>query len=695
MKRKRSHNMNLLQHETSPYLLQHKDNPVDWMPWGASALERARLEEKPILLSIGYSACHWCHVMAHESFKDPTTAALMNQNFINIKLDREERPDIDALYQNALSLMGKQGGWPLTIFLTPAGEPFWGGTYFPPQPRYGMPSFREVLRGIAESYAQDKDKITHNVRNLATALTKLNTGQQGHIISRIALDKITGSFLSLIDPAHGGIGTAPKFPNFTILTLLWNSYIRTGEERYKSAVIHSLTQICQGGIYDHIGGGIARYAVDAEWLVPHFEKMLYDNAQLISLLCEVCKETQNPLFVRRLAETIGWVMEDLAIQHNGHIAFTASLDADSEHVEGKYYIWGSDEIDGILGTEAEAFKKTYDVTRFGNWEGVNILNRLQTPDYHTEEEETQLAALREKLKLVRRRRVPPQRDDKVLADSNGLMITALARAGAAFDRPEWTEAAESAFHFVTSCMMDKTGRLSHSWCKGMAKPAVVLEDYTNMMEAALALHEAIQKMEYLEQAVTWMGILDKEFLDKEKDGYFMSPAQADDLLLRPKSAYDSAVPSGNGTMVGVLARLYQLTGVSSYITCAEKTAEAFSGEIIHHAFPFATLLGNTDALLNPNSIVIVLPQGTDKSSTIFDAALKNISLPSLVKTVVTTNKSLPENHPAFGKGLQNGKTAAYLCFGRQCSAPMSTAAELEHLLRQEREKYRHLIANDG
>ncbi len=686
--------MNLLKDETSPYLRQHRDNPVDWMPWSAAALEKARLENKPVLLSVGYAACHWCHVMAHESFEDPSTAALMNQHFICIKLDREERPDLDALYQNALSLMGKPGGWPLTMFLTPGGAPFWGGTYFPPQPRYGMPSFREILRGIAESYAQDKDKIAHNIKNLTTALEKLNSGQPGQIVSRETLDKISSYFLSLIDPANGGIGAAPKFPNLTILNLLWNAYIRTGGDAYKSAVIHSLTRICQGGIYDHLGGGIARYAVDAEWLVPHFEKMLYDNAQFIALLTEVYKETQHPLFAERLSETIEWVRQDLAVRNLSHTAFAASLDADSEGVEGKYYVWTADEIDGILGAESEIFKKTYDVTRFGNWEGVNILNRLQTSDYRSPQEEMQLGAARGKLKIVRNKRVPPLLDNKVLADGNGLMIAALAKAGFALDCREWVEAAENAFRFITACMMNKDGRLSHSWCSGAAKHAALLEDYANMTAAALALYDATQNVDYLSQALIWTDVLDNDFCDKKNGGYFMSPVQATGLLLRPKSAHDGAVPSGNGTMVGVLARLHQLTGKQVYADGARETAEAFSGEIVHHVFPFATLLGNSDILLNPVAVIILTPPGAAEAAS-FQRIFRKFSLPPLAKMVLPADKVLPKDHPAFGKTLVGGKTTVYVCFGRQCLAPVTAPEEMEQLLRQERDKRHRPIANDG
>jgi uncharacterized protein YyaL (SSP411 family) len=686
--------MNLLQDETSPYLRQHKDNPVHWMPWSKETLEQARRENKPILLSIGYSACHWCHVMAHESFEDAETADLMNSHFINIKLDREERPDLDAVYQGALSLMGKQGGWPLTMFLTPEGAPFWGGTYFPPQPRFGMPSFREVLRGVAASYAQDKDKVAHNIKNLMTALEKINSSQPGAILHREALDKISGYFLSLIDPANGGIGNTPKFPNLPIINFLWSSYIRTGNEAYKAAVIHSLTQMCQGGIYDHIGGGFSRYSVDAEWLVPHFEKMLYDNAQFISLLAEVYRETQHPLFAERLSETVEWVRRDLSIRSFSHTAFAASLDADSEGIEGKYYVWTAEEVKKILGPDVEAFKIAYDVTSFGNWEGTNILNRLRNPDYGAPEEEMQLGEWRRKLMKVRDARIPPLLDNKILADNNGLMIAALAKAGFVLDCREWIEAAENAFRFIKTYMTDAEGRLYHSWCDSKAKHAGQLEDYTNMAEAALALYEITQDSGYQTQAAAWVSILDAEFLDTENGGYFMSSSRTTDVVVRPKSAHDNAVPSGNGTMVGVLARLHALTGNQLYADRARETAEAFSGEVAGHFFPFATLLNNSDLLLNPVSVVILAPPAT-KGDTVFQPAFRKFSLPSLVKTVLLSDKILPKSHPAFGKTLVEGRTTAYVCFGQQCLKPVTTADELEELLRQERTKRHHPVANDG
>jgi hypothetical protein len=682
--------MNLLADETSPYLRQHKDNPVEWMPWGPAALEKARSENTPILLSVGYSACHWCHVMAHESFEDADTADLMNRHFINIKVDREERPEIDAIYQSALSLMGKAGGWPLTMFLTPEAKPFWGGTYFPPQPRRGMPSFKEVLRGVAENYGREKDKIGHNVESLARALDKIQSSQKGILVHRDMLDKISGNFLNLIDPANGGIGTAPKFPNLTVIGLLWDSYIRSGDGKYKYAVIHSLTQMCQGGIYDHIGGGFSRYAVDEEWLVPHFEKMLPDNALFIGILTEVYKETKHPLFARRLHETVHWVKEAMTLRNLSYSAFAASLDADSEGVEGKYHVWSEAEIDKVLGRDAEMFKKTYDVTKFGNWEKKNILNRLKNPDYLTETEEEQLPSCREKLKTVRDKRIAPARDSKILADWNGLMIAALARAGVALDQPAWVEMAESAFRFVTTNMMDKEGRLYHTWCEGRAGHAGLLEDYANILDAALALYDIAPDPALLMQAENWAGILNSAFWDAAHHGYFMTPPAAE-LIVRPRSAHDSALPSGNGTLIGVLVRLYYLTGNAAYLDRAEKTAAAFSGEILYHTFPFATLLRQCDFFLNPLFVVIAVGKNGGGE---FYEVLKNISLPNLIKTTLFPNNIFPQDHPAAGKIPVEGKTTVYVCFGQHCLPPVTDPRELKELLRRERQRRGDPAAND-
>lgn len=687
--------MNLLANETSPYLRQHKNNPVHWMPWGAEAFEKAKALNKPILLSIGYAACHWCHVMAHESFEDGDTAGLMNQHFINIKVDREERPDIDMIYQNALALMGQQGGWPLTMFLTPDREPFWGGTYFPPLPRHGLPGIREVLRGVNESWHQQQEKITHNVKSLTTALHKLQERQEGHIVSRETLDKICLYFLSRMDEVNGGIGDAPKFPSLSIISLLWDAYIRTGSDAFKSAVIHSLTHMCQGGLYDHLGGGFCRYTVDAEWLVPHFEKMLYDNGLFLGILSEVYRETQNPLFAERIRETAAWLERDMAVTHNDATGFASSFDADSPTAaghaeEGAYYIWRAAEIDALLGSDAALFKNAYDITQGGNWEGVNIPNRLSHMQRLAEDEEVRLMALRKRLKSARDLRPPPARDDKILADWNGLAISGLLRAHRALDMPELLKTAGNAFRFVTQNMMETDGRLWHVFCDGKRAHAATLDDYANMAEAALLFFESTRNAAYLAQAETWASIAMRDYWDSENKGFFLSRKQPD-LLLRPKTADDTATPSGNGTMAGVLTRLYLVTGKSVYLEYAEGTARAFSGDIMQRFYPLSTYLANSDFLSHPASVVVA---GKDGRAEML-AVLKNISLPHLVVLETQDGKSLPDAHPAHGKTAIMGKAAAYVCFGHSCSAPVTDPAALRDLLLQERARRRHEAANDG
>ena len=662
---------NRLAGETSPYLLQHADNPVDWNPWGPEALESAKSQNKPILLSIGYAACHWCHVMAHESFENEEIAAVMNDLFINIKVDREERPDLDTIYMHSLALLGQQGGWPLTMFLTPAGEPFWGGTYFPPESRYGRPGFPEVLRTIHEYWRDKPDDIAQNVTTLRGAIANMASSKAG---GEISLDVIERSALRLaqeFDKVNGGIGTAPKFPNPSIVELLWRSYKRCGHADLRDTVLLTLTKMCQGGIYDHLGGGFARYSVDAQWLAPHFEKMLYDNAQLITLLTWAWQETGDPLFAERVKETIEWTRREMIAEGDG---FAATLDADSEGEEGKFYVWSASEVDRILGSDAALFKEAYDVTPAGNWEEKTILNRNNTDRTFTAEEESALAACRTALLAERDKRIRPGWDDKVLADWNGLMIPAMAEAGIVFRNPEWITTARTAYAFVRDHMV-RDGRLFHSHRNGLLKHVGTLDDYAGMIRAALVLAQLTGDNDYLADAESWTDLLDKHYWDTVGGGYFFTAEDAEALIVRTKTAGDNATPSGNGVMVTVLAQLYFLTGKDSYRRKADILVTAFSGELAENFFPLAAFMNGIEMLQCGLQLVVVGdrndPQCQDLIEGIFSA-----SLPNRILSIISPEEALPAGHPAAGKTQKDGVATAYVCVGTTCSLPLTTKTEL-------------------
>ena len=669
---------NRLAEETSPYLLQHKDNPVHWHPWGDTALAEAKRTDRPILLSIGYAACHWCHVMAHESFEDPQIAGLMNELFVNIKVDREERPDLDTIYQHALALLGEQGGWPLTMFLTPDGEPFWGGTYFPPETRYGRPGFPDVLRSLAGAYANDRESVDKNVAAIQEALNKLSSHQQGDGIPMELADQIAARLVREFDPFNGGVGHAPKFPQSAILKQIWRAWKRNGAEPYRQAVDLTLTRMCQGGIYDHLGGGFARYSVDERWLVPHFEKMLYDNAQLIDILTWAWQDTGNALYEQRVRETVAWLLREMIAEETPggapSGAFASTLDADSEGEEGKFYVWTEAEIDALLGDDSSRFKAAYDVTPEGNWEGKTILNRSQDPALGGAAEEAELARLRDGLLAARGSRVRPGWDDKVLADWNGLMIATLARASQVFGESDWLAAAETAFRFVAERMTEQ-GRLRHSWRHGELKHPATLDDYANMCDAALALHEATGFLSYTQQAVSWVETLERHYADPAAAGYFFTADDTGDLIVRTKTAADNAVPAGNGTMAGVLARLFYLTGETTYRERAEALVAAFSGELQRNFFPLSTLINGNELLQNALQVVIVGARAESDSLALL-AALRAQSLPDLVLQVVPDESALPAGHPAAGKAQVDAKATAYVCRGTTCSLPITDPQEL-------------------
>ena len=666
---------NLLGAESSPYLLQHRDNPVHWRPWGPAALAEAKAAGKPILLSVGYSACHWCHVMAHESFEDDETAALMNALFVNIKVDREERPDLDTIYQRALALMGQQGGWPLTMFLTPDGEPFWGGTYFPVEPRFGRPGFKEVLRLIDRTWRDDHDKVDKNRTALVEALRGTARSKPGEMITDAQTENMALSLLREVDGRHGGIGGAPKFPQCGMLELLWRSYRRTGSRLMKTAVVLTMERMAQGGIYDHLGGGFARYSTDGRWLAPHFEKMLYDNAQLLDLLCHAWQDTGEPLFAARAAETAGWVLREM---RTGEGAFASALDADSEGEEGRFYVWDEAEIDAALGADSAFFKAVYDVDAGGNWEGRTILNRLSAPKTDEAIDEARLARLRAVLFERRASRPRPGWDDKVLADWNGLMIAALANAAMVFDEPEWLAAARAAFDHVAGDMA-AGARLRHSARHGRSKEVEFLDDYAEMARAALMLAEVTGEGAYLERARGWVSILDAHYWDDAEGGYFYVPDDAETGITRTKTAHDAATPAGNGTMVGVLARLYFLTGEAAYRARAEALVRAFSGELERNFASLATLVNGSELPRRAVQIVVLGARRSADTRALLDAVFAT-SLPNRVLSVHAPGAALPAGHPAAGKGLHEGRATAYVCVGPVCSLPLTEAARLRAAL---------------
>ncbi len=662
---------NALADETSPYLLQHAHNPVDWRPWGPEALADAKAAGKPVLMSIGYAACHWCHVMAHESFENEEIAALMNRLFVNIKIDREERPDLDAIYQRALQHMGQQGGWPLTMFLTPDGEPFWGGTYFPPDSRYGRPGFPDVLTSIHEYWTDRQDAVTKNVSTLRDALAQMGTSRTGGEIDPGVAERASLRLAEEFDRVNGGIGTAPKFPNPTILELLWRTHRRCGHEDLGQIVTQALDRMSQGGIYDHLGGGYARYSTDAEWLAPHFEKMLYDNAQLIDLLRWSWCASGISLFETRLRETIGWTLREMIAEGGG---FAATLDADSEGVEGKYYVWDAAEIKAALGDDAALFFEAYDVTPSGNWEGHTILNRTTQPRTFSDAEEARLENCRETLLAIREKRIHPGWDDKVLADWNGLMIAAMANAGATFREPGWIDAARTAFDFVTGTM-EKNGRLFHAWRAGRLNHTATLDDYAGMIRAALALFEAGGATDCLDAATRWANVLETHYLDAEGGGYFFTAIDAEALIVRTKSAEDHATPAGNAVMAQNFARLYFLTGDPSWRARADAVIAAFSGELERNFFPYATLMNAAELLQFAQQVVIVGNRDDDETQALLRAVFRS-DTPNRVLSVIAPGATLPDGHPASGKGQIDGVATAYVCIGATCTLPLTDPAAL-------------------
>jgi len=678
---------NRLAQESSPYLLQHANNPVDWYPWGEEALAKARAENKPIFLSIGYSACHWCHVMEHESFENNQTAAIMNENFVNIKVDREERPDLDSIYMDAVVAMTGHGGWPMSVFLTPDGTPFYGGTYFPPAPRHGMPSFEQVLQSIAHAYHNQKEQIAQNGKSLlariSSSIPLQGEGSLDPAVPELAVQALSRNF----DNTHGGFSGAPKFPQPMTYDFLLRAYVRNPEAGNILQMTElTLHKMAMGGMYDQLGGGFHRYSVDAIWLVPHFEKMLYDNALLARLYLHAYQLTGKPFYRRIVEETLDYVVREMTHPDGG---FYSTQDADSEGEEGKFFLWTPEAVKAILGQEAgQIFCQAYDVKPGGNFEGKSILNIRVPFDQLAQQLGMSIEALndllqksRAKLFAEREKRVKPARDEKVLTAWNGMMLAAFAEAARVLDRSDYREIARSNAQFILSTMM-KDGRLFRTWKAqpGQAKLMGYLEDYAFYADGLLALYQTTFNPRWFQQARAFMDVVLAHFSDKENGGFFDTADDHEALVTRPKSMQDNATPCGNSMAVRVLLQLAAYTGQTKYETPAINALTALQGPMSQYPSAFTYWLGSLEfALAAPKEVAIIgQPESQDTQ-----AMLKTLQQPYRPNQVVAvTTAGNTAGHPELveSRPAKNGQATAYVCQNFTCKQPVTSPAELEKLL---------------
>ncbi|HKB59699.1 MAG TPA: thioredoxin domain-containing protein [Gallionellaceae bacterium] len=665
--------------ETSPYLQQHADNPVDWYPWNAESLRLAREQDKPILLSIGYSACHWCHVMAHESFEDAGIAALMNAHFINIKVDREERPDLDQIYQTAhYMLTQRSGGWPLTMFLTPDGTPFFGGTYFPKWNSHNLPAFPDVLRHISTVYREHRDELAAQNRELLAVLARSagQLGQPAEALHDAPLEAASNQLAETFDHEHGGFGDAPKFPHPVELDFLLRHSRLTGDAHAEHMVLHTLEQMAHGGIYDQLGGGFCRYSVDAYWNIPHFEKMLYDNGLLLALYCDAWQQSGNPLFAHVVEETAGWVQREMTTANGG---FCSSLDADSEHEEGKFYVWQRDDILDLLTPEEFAVVAPH----FGldlapNFEQLAWHLHVSVPlsrvavSHHLNPDSAGelLASARSKLFAAREQRVRPGRDDKVLSSWNGLMITGMARAARVMQRRDWLHTAQRAMDFLRTTMW-REGRLLAAYRSGKAHLNAYLDDYAVLLQAALELMQAEFRTVDLEFAIQLADALLAGFEDKDDGGFFFTSHDHEALIQRPRSGQDNAIPSGNGIAAAALQRLAVITGKQEYGYAAERCLKAFFPAMQQGAGYHCSLCTALGEYLQPASLLVLRGKPAEMAAWRMD--LRRRYLPNVITMTLPDNAgTLPE---PLAKPVTSQPTA-WLCRGTQCLPPITRIGDL-------------------
>ena len=663
--------------ETSPYLLQHAHNPVDWYPWSTEAFEKARQENKPVLLSIGYSACHWCHVMAHESFEDEQIAGLMNENFVNIKVDREERPDLDQIYMNAVQMMTHHGGWPMTVFLTPEGVPFYGGTYFPPEDRYNMPGFARVLIGLAEAYRERPEDIAQTSVSVLSELRRLSVANASEAsFSKDLLESAYKGIVSSYDSVNGGFGGAPKFPPAMALEFLLRTYDRTGKEETLEIVSHTCQKMASGGIYDQLGGGFHRYSTDAKWLVPHFEKMLYDNALLSRMYLHYYQSTHEA-FARYIAEGIlDYVLREMTDPAGG---FYSTQDADSEGHEGKFFVWDIAEINTALGErDAALFRDYYNITKAGNFEGKNILHVTSSLEEVaaaaniavTELQET-LSRSARKLFELRETRVKPDRDEKILTAWNGLMLASFSEAGAILNRADYTAAARRNAEFVLTNLR-RDGLLLRTYKDGIAKFNGYLEDYAFLIDGLLTLYETSGEQCWFNEARSLTGRMIKEFWDEETGGFYFTGRSHEDLIVRSKDYFDNATPSGNSVAAGVLLRLSLLTDNEDYRNRAVTIFRQIADSIRRYPSGFGNALCAIDFHLStPKEIAIV---GADKPSVHdFLSEVWRNYLPNKIvaPTLVDDAQAATAIHLLRDRQLTGMRVTAYVCEHYTCKEPVN------------------------
>lgn len=686
---------NRLANENSPYLLQHADNPVDWYPWGEEALEKARQEDKPIFLSIGYAACHWCHVMAHESFEDPRTARIMNEHFVNIKVDREERPDLDSLYMNAVVAMTGQGGWPMSVFLTPQGEPFYAGTYFPPVRRYNMPSFSEVLISLAEVWKNERDKVLSAAREVVEHLRKIpEPGGGSEALNAQTLEEAAFQLAQSYDWEHGGWGSAPKFPQPMAIEFLLRRAVR-GDHLARDISVHCLYRMAQGGMYDVVGGGFSRYSTDDDWLVPHFEKMLYDNAQLALVYLHAHLVTGDSFFRRICEETLDFILRELSTHliSNGtqKRGFFSSLDADSEGEEGKYYLWSPDEIRAAFDSpqDVEIVLAAYGVTEKGNFEGRNVLQRRLTDKeistrFSIPEADVPhvLSKLHRTLLHAREKRVRPATDDKILVSWNALALRAFAEAGRYLKRPNYTEVARYNADFILAELFEQD-RLRRSWREGRAQHDAYLEDYAGLILALLALYQSDPDPWWFHSAAQLTEQMIEGFTDPA-GGFFDTHQDSDPLIIRPKELQDNATPSGNSLAAMALLQLSAFTGSGEWRTYAERMLSSIQSTVARYPTAFGNWLCAIDMAVNPLLEIALLGPQEHPTTSKLREVIWSAYRPYAV--YAASDYPPPPNAPLLllDRPLIDNQPTVYVCQNFICQQPVTgpetLAGQLESIV---------------